>query len=100
VLLLDMDTLMTSAMDELYELDHDLIHTRNGKGTEALQGGFLLVRLSLCTVFYALPPTAHSIPPIHLAGTHSLTRLVPEILVSGAAELSALLRRAGGDAPR
>jgi len=41
-----MDTLMTSSIDELYEMDHDLIHTRNGKGTEALQGGFLLVRLS------------------------------------------------------
>jgi hypothetical protein len=47
VLLLDMDTLMTNPIDELYELDHDLIHTRNGKGTEALQGGFLLVRPSM-----------------------------------------------------
>lgn len=68
-----MDTLMTSAMDELYELDHDLIHTRNGKGTEALQGGFLLVRPSLCT--HSLLPTAHSILPASSSSlklTHSL----------------------------
>eukprot|EP00854_Cymbomonas_tetramitiformis_P028827 gene28827-35800_t len=47
VLCLDMDSLPTQPLDELWDLDKPIIHTRDGHEREFLQGGFIMFQPDL-----------------------------------------------------